>query len=528
MASQETSSSTGEATEGTGAAPTNTAISAETAVSVETGNSTIEEISNTSAVANMDAGASADTSVTETEAETSTSIGERTETTSTNTATSTEAAVSAGSVDTGITITEEISITYSTATTDLAAFLEPPMVKTEVTSANEVEAKTANEATTSASTEAGNEMFDTPITEPDVDTAAETAQETADNTTTESDSESDAETVVFIGDDSRLLQRPTLVDAMTLFHNIYTFILAPAFNHPAWLLATPVGQRGFPERVRALVDMFDSFPLDNLDPEVLRNLFAGFIQMFCEVEMGIFRKPKDEPKNEPKDEPQEMGILRNPQVELKDEPKDAPGPDFHVPKYGAWCNWKWKFTLEPWARNVHTHRNEWSWGVDGGTRGLAGFVEAVGLWAHILLRMLGKTWVATGLSGAPTLPWVSGKLLYRRACFEMYEYLYKWAVRVQPPGNPVPVGTHQRRDTSTEGEQAGYSSSDYGDEASSTLDRMDLKDDDDDAPWNLPAAHEYGVMAPSREDDYYDQDAAAQAEDAERARISQQILNLQL
>jgi hypothetical protein len=93
-----------------------------------------------------------------------------------------------------------------------------------------------------------------------------------------------------------------------------------------------------------------------------------------------------------------------------------------------WCNHHFSvyWRLAFWVQPIYAYRNEWAWGVDGGTRGLANFTEAVGLWAHCFCRMLEKSWARR-------------TRLYRIACWEMIEYLYKWAIRVQPPPDPVPA-----------------------------------------------------------------------------------------
>ncbi|OIW30554.1 hypothetical protein CONLIGDRAFT_679335 [Coniochaeta ligniaria NRRL 30616] len=91
------------------------------------------------------------------------------------------------------------------------------------------------------------------------------------------------------------------------------------------------GQRGFPERVRAMVDMFDSLSLDDLDPEMLRNLFASFIQMFCEIEMALWRLDSgedEEPVNDLDDHDIEAGLAERPHGRLL--PQADPGPRLHA------------------------------------------------------------------------------------------------------------------------------------------------------------------------------------------------------
>jgi hypothetical protein len=303
---------------------------------------------------------------------------------------------------------------------------------------------------------------------------------------------------VFISQGSRLQQAPSLVEAMRLFHNIYTMILASAFAHSVWVHAPPSWAQSFPARVRSVIDMFDSLPLNDLNPELLRDWFANFVKMFCEDEMNVLRVT----------------------------PEAKPGNFFDWGKYGVWCNYHWNATLEPWVHHIHTHRNEWSWGVDGGTRGLAGFTEAVGLWAHIFCRMLEKSWATR--RRIPGMAWANKILLYQRACWEMIEYLYKWAIRVQPPIVLPSIVIHVPEDTPAENAEIVYSESEYSNEAVTTLDQTDLEDEVDDHPWDLPAANEYDIIAPREDDNYYDDEAAGEAEDAELAWFSQHMLDLEM
>jgi hypothetical protein len=53
--------------------------------------------------------------------------------------------------------------------------------------------------------------------------------------------------------------------------------------------------------------------------------------------------------------------------------------------------------------------------------GEAGFIQAVAMWSHCFARMLQHSWARR-------------ERLYNIACWEMKEYLYKWAVAVPPWG----------------------------------------------------------------------------------------------
>lgn len=396
----------------------------------------------------------------------STCLGESSQTAAANTAASTEMLVTDETADT----------TTKNTSTDAA------LSSTEVTGVTEAEDRTLSELTSSA-TETGEEATDKKIEETTIDTATDTA----------------TDLVVVINEDSRLHPAPSLIEVIRLFHNIYTMILAPAFAHPAWAEASPSWSLPFPARVRSVIDIFDSLPLNELDPELLRNWFANFVKMFCEDEMNI----------------------------LSVTPEAKPGAFFDWCKYGAWCNYHWNATLEPWARHIYAHRNEWSWGIDGGTRGLAGFTEAVGLWAHIFCRMLEKPW-ATHRRG-PAMAWANKLRLYHRACWEMQEYLYKWAVRVQPPVLIPTIVIHPPEYPTVENFEVVYSGSEYGDEGARPLDQTDLEEEDVEHSRNLPAATEYSVITPIDDDDYYDDDAGGvEVEDAERAWFSQQMLNREM
>jgi hypothetical protein len=200
---------------------------------------------------------------------------------------------------------------------------------------------------------------------------------------------------------------PNVSDAIGVFRDLYHTILGPAFDHPAWTQLSGGWDLALPTRTRTLLDMFDAFEAGAADVDALRSMFAHYVIVFCSVEMKA----------------------------LQSRPEDWPGRWFRSDKYGYWCGlvWRDEWRLPFWVATVYAYRNEWAWGVDGGTRGVAGFTEAVGLFAQVFCRMLENGWPGN-------------VILYHRACWEMKEYLMKWAVRMQP----LAAAGQQ-----TEGEQPG-------------------------------------------------------------------------
>lgn len=324
---------------------------------------------------------------------------------------------------------------------------------------------------------------------------------------------------------------PTLVDAIRLFDNIYTMVLKPAFAHPAWAEATPPWGQSFPTRVRALVDILAVSPLDDskLNPVALEDLFAEFVKVFCHVEMNILGAAGSKP-----------GIL------------------FDWAKYGVWCDYRWGATFVPWVHHVYRYRHEWSWGFQGGIRGRAGFIEAVGLWAHAFCRMLDKSWYT---ERATPKMWEKNMMHYHRACWQMQEYVYKWAVRVNArldgavpaivlhsPADPhvYAAGLSPYEPEHFDGRflsphyrapQSEYAK--YDDDGQLPKVAAENQDDDDgevppdprvvDAdPAVLAAENEYGVIQVRDDEDYLGYHADAEAEDAERAWFSQQMLDLEM
>jgi hypothetical protein len=300
------------------------------------------------------------------------------------------------------------SIDNTVAATELSSTNETVVAAEGTATANMDQAFISNaggtttEATEQTSTSTAGEIAVT-AEQTGTTTAGETAEtpkQTGTTTAGQTAVDTPTDMTVVLHATSYPILRPSIREAINVFRDVYRLLLLPAFAHPVWAQCTPDWAQSFPAHTRSIMDMFESLGPNQFDPEMLRNWFATFVKSFCENEMAILHVGSEA----------------------------QPGAFFDVRKYGLWCNHYWSpyWRLAFWVQPVYAYRNEWAWGVDGGTRGLASFTEAVGLWAHCFCRMLEKGWA-------------SRTRLYRIACWEMIEYLYKWAIRVQPPPDPVPA-----------------------------------------------------------------------------------------
>lgn len=314
----------------------------------------------------------------------------------------------------------------------------------------------------------------------------ETAQQASASTTGATAADPGVQIAVALTENPLVGPRATNLEAMRLFRSLYLHVLAPAFDHQIWAHLSQPWQLAFPARTRGLMDMLDYLPVGQEDVFTLRGWFADWVKEFCTNEMNILRTAA----------------------------YHDPGMGFNPAKYGTWCRFIFsdQWCHAAWLEPIYAHRNEWAWGVDGGTRGVAGFVEAVGLFVHIFRRMLKDGWAVNNI-------------LYNRACWEMKEYLYKWAIRINPPPAEEQWDVYQHvlknQDDQLEGKEDDGSSSVYSDESDATivpanrpatpfdgtnLDHEEYLDDASPVTWyDIPAGGPYGSIAVQDEEGYNDE-----------------------
>lgn len=201
---------------------------------------------------------------------------------------------------------------------------------------------------------------------------------------------------------------PTIQEVIKLIIDLFTSIIKPSYDHKIWAQSLPIPNE-FPDHAAAMINLITSLPPDLLNTGFLQKVFITFIKAFCEIEMRIH-------------------IVNDPKKSV-----------FNIPKWGAFCQYRRRWILEaPWVRRIYAMRNEWSWGGPGGVRGDAGFVEAVAMFTHCFVQMLEQGLLAyTKMKSKNGLP--KAPALYGRACWEMREYVWKWANRNQPPVDIVPA-----------------------------------------------------------------------------------------